>query len=243
MDVRDKVAIVTGASSGIGRAAARLLTQDGARVALVARSTDKLEALARELPGSLAVPADMTQESQIRAMVATATDHFGRVDILVNSAGRGYDAPIETTRPATFRQVFELDVVGPLIAMQAVIPIMRKQGGGVIVNISSGTALMTLPNMGGYSSLKRALSGLSLTAREELQGDHISVSVLYPYITATDFEKNTIKEDAGAVWEDAEDDHELPPPDSAEYAAEKILECIRGEQAQVFAHDWMRHIG
>ena len=78
--------------------------------------------------------------------------------------------------------------------MQQVIPIMRKQGGGTIINISSGTALMYLPNNGAYSSLKRALASISLTAREELKKDNIIVSVVYPYITLTNFEKNTIKD-------------------------------------------------
>ena len=119
-----------------------------------------------------------------------------------------------------FHCIFDLDVLGPVVAMQQVIPIMRKQGGGVIVNISSGLALMYLPGMSVYSSLKRALSHMSLTAREELKDDKIVVSVMYPYITATDFEENTIKapliEEEG---EQQEGEYEGAPfePDTAEY--------------------------
>jgi short-subunit dehydrogenase len=150
--VSGKVVIVTGASSGIGLATARLLSGKGAKVVLVSRSREKLDELSRELPDSLAVPADMTRISEIKGMVEQTVVHFGRVDVLINSAGQGYDAPVETTDIEILRRIFDLDVIGPLVAMQQVIPTMKKQGGGTIVNISSGTALMRLPNMGGYSA-------------------------------------------------------------------------------------------
>jgi short-subunit dehydrogenase len=121
--------------------------------------------------------------------------------------------------------------------MQQVIPIMRKHGEGAIINISSGTALMYLPNNGAYSASKRALAAISLTAREELKQDNITVSVVYPYITLTEFEKNTIK----ASGENEEEMGNAPfPPDSAEYAARKILEGIESGEAEIFAHDWMK---
>jgi short-subunit dehydrogenase len=242
MQIQGKVAIVTGASSGIGMALARLLSQNGAKVALAARSKDKLEALSKRLPDSLPVPTDTSQPEQVKQMVAQVKAHYGRVDILVNSAGQGYDAPLENIRLETFRYIFELDLVGPLVAMQAIIPIMRAQGEGAIVNISSGTALMYLPNMSPYSSLKRALAGLSLTARQELKDDGISVSVVYPYITATDFERNTLSDVKDeADW--GEDDGPFQPPDSAEYIAKKILEGIQNGEAEIFAHGWMRNRG
>lgn len=235
MNIKDNIVIVTGASSGIGLATAKLLTTKGARVALVARSREKLINLSKTLPDSLAVPADMTREADITDMVKNVWKHYGRIDILINNAGQGYDAPIEKIDSGVFRQLFNLDVVGPLVAMQYVIPIMRSQGGGMIVNISSGTALMALPNMSAYSSLKRALVGISLTAREELAKDHITVSVVYPYITLTDFEKNTIKEGK----EKEKGDSPFYPPDTAEFIAEKILQGIESEEAELFAHEWM----
>jgi short-subunit dehydrogenase len=210
-------------------------------VALVARSKEKLGKLAKELPGSLVIQADMTKEEEIKAMVKKVKDHFGRVDILINNAGQGYDASIENTDINEFHRLFDLDVVGPLIAMQQVVPIMRQQGGGVIVNISSGTALMALPNMSAYSSLKRALAGISLTANEELKEDKIVVSVVYPYITLTDFEKNTIKAKnvKEIQWED-DHDSDFQPPDSADYVAEKIAEGIENEETKIYVHDWMK---
>jgi len=239
MNIKDKIVIVTGASSGIGFATAKLLSKNGAKLALVARSKEKIEKLAKELKNSIALQTDMTKEDQVKEMVEKTKDHFGRIDVLVNNAGRGYDASIEKTDPEKYREIFNLNVIGTLVAMQEVIPIMRKQGEGIIVNISSGTALMYLPGMSAYSSTKRSISTMSLIAREELKKDKIIVSVVYPYITATDFEKNTLKEIEEYSEEEAGG---LRPPDSAEYVAEKILEVIKSGEAEQYAHDWMKNL-
>ena len=241
MDVKNRIVIVTGASSGIGLATAKLLAQKGAKLVLVSRSKEKLEKLSKEIPDSLAVPTDMTKIAEIKYMVERAQEHFGEIDVLINCAGQGYDAPVEKTNVKTLQYIFDLDLVGPLFAMQQVIPIMRRLGGGTIVNISSGTALMLLPYNGGYSSLKRALAHLSLTAREELEKDGIVVTVVYPYMTLTDFEKNTIKD---FVPQGGEEEGGGPPspPDTAEYIAQKIVEGIETGEAEVFAHDWMKKL-
>ena len=243
MNIADKVVIITGASSGIGLATARLLAGHGAKVALAARSRGKLNQLAVELPDSFAVPTDMRSVEDIRNMTEKVLRHFGRIDVLINCAGRGYDAPLEQIEIDKYRELFELDVVGPLIAMQLVIPTMRDQGGGMIVNISSGTSLMYLPNMSAYSSVKRALNSITLTAREELAKDNIVASVVYPYITLTDFDKNMlgVENDDFEQFE-ADADTNLPPPDSAEYVAGRILEVIETEEPEQFAHDWMKDL-
>ena len=128
--LRGKAAIVTGASSGIGLATARLLARYGVKVALVSRSKERLEALARELPGSAAIPADMTVIPQVKRMVRQAMARFGRLDILVNNAGRGYDAPVELIDVKTLRYIYDLNVIGPLVAMQQVIPLMKAREAG-----------------------------------------------------------------------------------------------------------------
>jgi short-subunit dehydrogenase len=146
---------------------------------------------------------------------------------------------VEKTDIDTFHYIFDLDVIGPLVAMQQVIPIMRKQGGGAIINLSSGTALMYLPNMSAYSASKRALAGISLTAREELKKDNITVGVVYPYITLTEFEKDTIK----APGDNREQGSSPFPADTADYVAQKILDGIESGEAEIFAHDWMKKMG
>jgi short-subunit dehydrogenase len=236
--LREKTAIVTGASSGIGLATARLLAENGVKVGLVSRSKGLLEEISGTLPGSRAIPADMTKVPQIRRMVNGMMKQFGRIDILVNNAGQGYDAPVEKTDPVTFRYIYDLNVIGPLVAMQQVIPIMRAQGAGSIINISSGTALMNLPGMSPYASSKRALAAISLAARQELATDNIVVSVVYPYITLTNFEKNTIR--AVPVQEDEQEPTGPFHPDTAEFVAEKIAGGIVNGEAEIFSHEWMK---
>jgi short-subunit dehydrogenase len=221
-------------------AAAKLLAGRGARLALVARSRERLVDLARELDGSMALPADLSRAEEAAGIVAAARRYFGRIDILVNNAGRGYDAPIERTEVDLVRSIFDLDFLASLLTMKAVIPIMREQGGGVIVNVSSGTALRHLPNMGAYSSIKGALASLSLTAREELKNDNIRVSVFYPYMTLTEFEDHTIKDPSLEEGVQAEGGYRPPPPDPVDLAAAKVPEAVEGEAAEVFAHDWMK---
>src|SRR6185437_7780582 len=184
MQINGHVFIITGASSGIGLATATALSGRGAKVALLASSTDALQQLAQKLPGSLPVTIDITQFDRLREAIGTVHQHYGRVDGLVNNAGRSYAASIEEIDPTLFDEIFHLNVLGPIIAMQAVIPLMRRQGGGSIVNINSGTAFMVLPQYSVYSSSKRALLGFSLTARAELEKDGIVVSEVYPFITA-----------------------------------------------------------
>src|SRR3990167_5501432 len=239
MIIQDKVAIVTGASSGIGEAAAKILTEHGAKVVLASRSLDKLQKISKTLTNSFVVQTDMMNEDEIKNMVNKTVEHFGRVDILVNNAGRGYDTLVENIDASSYIELFKLNLLAPLIAMQEAIPIMRRQSGGVIINLSSGTSLMDIPNIGAYSSLKRALNGLSLTAREELEKDNIKVCLIYPYITQTNFGKNVIGKSRDDNWMD---DETMMKADTPDYIAEKIVEAIESEEAETFAHDWMQKI-
>ncbi|MGO8670729.1 MAG: SDR family NAD(P)-dependent oxidoreductase [Capsulimonadaceae bacterium] len=240
MQIESSVIIVTGASSGIGLSTARLLAGRGARVALVARSAGVLESLAAELPGSLAVAADMTDFPAIRQAVRRISEHYGRVDGLVNNAGRAYDAAIEEIEPEVFDEIFHLNVLGPIVAMQVVIPHMRRRGGGSIVNINSGTALMRIPRYSVYSSSKRALVGISLTAREELARDNIAVSQVYPSVTATHFGANKMVAPPAGTSGRPEPRRDYSDGDSPEYIAEIIAKAIEEGGAEYFAHEGMR---
>jgi short-subunit dehydrogenase len=237
MEMNDGVFIVTGASSGIGLATAKALAGRGAKVALLARSTQALEAISAELPGSLAVTADMTDFEGVRQAVHKVHQHFGRIDGLVNNAGRSYAAAVEEIDPVLFDEIFHLNVLGPIIAMQTVIPVMRHQGGGSIVNVNSGTAFMAVPEYSVYSSSKRALLGFSLTARAELAKDGIAVSEVYPYITATNFGNNRMGNPAGGG-----PSSNYAAGDTPEFVAELILKAIEEGEAQYFANDRLRQL-
>jgi short-subunit dehydrogenase len=237
MQIDNRVFIVTGASSGIGLATANALADKGAKVALLARSTETLAELSATLPGSLAVTVDMTDFGGVRRAVAQVHQHYRRIDGLINNAGRSYAAAVEEIEPALFDEIFHLNVLGPIVAMQAVIPVMRGQGGGSIVNVNSGTAFMTVPEYSVYSSSKRALLGFSLTARAELAKDNIVVSEVYPFITATNFGKNRMGNPAGGGPRSSYADGDTP-----EFVANLILKAITEGEAQYFANDRLRQL-
>ncbi len=234
MQIPGTVAIITGASSGIGLATAQLFAQHGARIALASRSAATLTRLAGELADSFAIPTDMRDAASIRHMVEAVREHYGRIDLLINNAGQGMFAPAEQVDLEQYRQIMELNVYGPLLAMQAVIPVMRTQGGGMIVNISSNVSKMYIPGLAAYASTKYALNALTLTARAELANDNIRVSVMYPRLTATDFGRNAItsqgRNPAGGPAGSRRPG--MPTPDPVEEVAAKILEAVQTEVAE-----------
>jgi NAD(P)-dependent dehydrogenase (short-subunit alcohol dehydrogenase family) len=191
VDIQGKVIIVTGASSGIGLAIARRLTDEGARVVLAARNEERLRELEKELEGSMAMPTDVTDAEQATALISRTVGELGRVDVLVNSAGRTMAKPVELIDLDEYRDVLELNVVAPLRLMQLAIPPMRQRGGGAIINVSSQASTKYIPFIAGYASTKFALNNLSLTAREELAKDNIIISIIKPGIVDTDFGKHT----------------------------------------------------
>lgn len=234
MDVQDKIVIVTGASMGIGEATARVFAEAGAKVVLAARSADKLAAVAKGLPAqsdALVVPTDMTDQAQVKALVDKAIERFGRVDLLINNAGQSVVSPIANVNPDLYRQIIDLNIFGPLYAMQAAIPVMKAQGGGVIINISSNVSKMAIPGIGTYASTKYALNGLTLTARNELAADNIRVLLFHPGMTATNFGKNAIFDESMVGWRPS-GGGTMPQPDSAEDVARKILEAAINEPAE-----------
>jgi NADP-dependent 3-hydroxy acid dehydrogenase YdfG len=230
MEIDGAVCIVTGASSGIGAATARLLSGLGARVVLAARRAERLEALAAGLPGSLAVATDVTIPEQVQRLVTQTIDAYGRVDVLVNNAGQGLHVPLEELDPGDLRAVFELNVVAPLAGIQRVLPVMRAQSGGAIVNVSSATSLRVFPGLGGYSATKAALNMLSQVGRLEFAGSGIAVSVVYPSVTATEFHERLR---AGGIVSGGRG----IKPDPPELVGEAIAFAIRSGEAHVLVAD------
>ncbi len=235
MEVQGKVVIITGASMGIGEATARVFAEAGAKLVLAARSADKLAAVAQRLPAqaeTLIVPTDMTDQAQVKALIDKAYKRFGRIDILINNAGQSAVGSIAKVNPDHYRQIIELNLLGPLHAIQAVVPKMKEQGGGVIINISSNVSKMAIPEIGAYASTKYALNGLTLTARNELAADNIRVVLFHPGRTDTDFGKNAIREESlGKGWRPG-GDRPMTKPDSAEDVGRKILEAAINEPAE-----------
>ncbi len=223
MEIQDKVVIITGSSKGIGLATAKYLAEKGAKVVLNARDMDELTEAQKEVPNSFAVEADMRKPEDIKKLVDAAVEKFGRVDILINNAGQGMWTPVEKIALEDYKQLMELNVYAPLLMMQATIPVMRSQGGGTIVNIISNSAKLAIPGIAGYASTKYAVNCLTLTARQELEKDHIVVSGVYPIIAMTDFGKNSIVPEPEWFRHPGEKDPKLP-----HVTAEEIAEAVAG---------------
>jgi NADP-dependent 3-hydroxy acid dehydrogenase YdfG len=201
-------------------------------VVLVARREDRIRQLANELVGAVPVRCDVTDAGEVSAAVRTATDVFGRIDVLCNIAGQGLYAPLEQIDPDDFRAVLELNIVAPLVTMQAVLPIMRKQGSGSIVNVSSGITLSALPGSAAYGASKAGLSKLSAVARAELADAGIAVSTMDLFVTHAEFIESLRGETESAS--ELESSH-APKPQSPEQVAEVVLDLIKtgAEQADL----------
>jgi short-subunit dehydrogenase len=241
MDISGKIVILTGASAGIGLSTARLFSAKGAKVALVARSSGVLQALAEEFrqqgKEAFVRPTDMRDPKEIRAMVREAHQHFGQIDMLINNAGQAVAGTVEELDHELFQRILELNVWGPLHAMQAVIPLMRKAGGGLIMNVSSMVTKMFLPGLGGYAASKAALNLISGTARAELAPDNIRVVTMFPRMTSTDFGKNSL---GNSQLRQRQRDSGARPTmvvDTADQVAEKILEAAIQEPAEQYMEE------
>ncbi|NER98017.1 MAG: SDR family oxidoreductase [Symploca sp. SIO1B1] len=189
----EQVILITGASTGIGAALAQRLATEflGIRLVLAARNQEKLEAVATDCRKAgaevLVVPTDMAQLEQVQTLAQSALSKFGRVDALVNNAGYGQMGPVELIPPESTKQQFAVNFHGPLTLTQALIPTMRHQGSGRIINISSLGGLLAFPSGGMYSASKFALEALSDVLRMELEGFNIKVSVIEPGPVKTEF--------------------------------------------------------
>ena len=192
--LQGKVALVTGASSGIGDATARALAEAGADVAITARRIERLDVLARDLEKSgaraLAISADLVREDESRRVVAETEAHFGRLDILVNNAGVMLLAPVDGSDPQDWRHMLELNVLGPMVSSQAALAGMRARRGGHIVNIASTAGRIANANASGYAASKFALVAFTESLRREVFNDRIRVTVIEPGVVETELREH-----------------------------------------------------
>jgi len=185
----DKIALITGASTGIGQGIARLFAQEGAHLVLAARTQARLEAAAAELRAKgrrvLAIPTDVSKEAQVVALFQQTMATFGRLDILVNNAGIYAAAPLEEMSLETWQQVIDINLTGAFLCTREAMKIMKPQGGGRIINIGSIAAQMPRPHAAPYSCAKLALVALTKTTALEGRDFNVVASCLHPGNTAT----------------------------------------------------------
>jgi short-subunit dehydrogenase len=191
-----KVAVITGASMGIGEAIAKLFVDHDARVVLLSRDASRVEA-ARSRIGraeqTLALACDVRNREEIDRAIGLTVHHFQRIDVWVNNAGHGILDSVAAANMAAVRETFETNFFGTLESMQAVIPIMKQQGGGAIINISSVAGHIPLPYHAVYSATKFAMNALGKGARIELADFRINVLTVCPGYVNTPFAKNALK--------------------------------------------------
>jgi uncharacterized protein len=196
MKLKGKVAVVTGASMGIGEEIAKLFAREGAKLVLCSRDLARVEAARQRIgtgENAISVACDVSRRNQVDALMRAALAKFGRIDILINNAGFGLNDSLAELDMAQCRQLFETNLFGAMECMQAVIPIMRQQGGGDIVNISSVSGHIATPYMSVYAASKHGMQAMGRAARMELKKHNINVLTISPGYIATDFGKNMLK--------------------------------------------------
>jgi NADP-dependent 3-hydroxy acid dehydrogenase YdfG len=190
-DLSGKVAVVTGASSGIGQAAARLLVAEGVQVVLVARRRERIDALAAELgPNAVIITADVTDPAQVAAVFDQVRDRFGGLDLLFNNAGLGVNASFEKSDPADWTRMIDVNLYGVLHCTRGAIPLLRGRAGAMICSVSSVGGRYGVPNWSVYSATKFAVVGFHDALRKELGDEGIRVTVLEPGAARTEFGAN-----------------------------------------------------
>lgn len=197
----DAVVIITGASSGIGAATATQLAQRGARLSLLARSQARLEqvraiAKTRGANDALALACDLRDETQVENAVAATLEHYGRLDILINSAGLSLNGAVDGYSLDDWRTVIETNLTGTFLTCRAVLPTMKRQGGGQIINISSGAGRNGIKQMAAYCAAKFGVIGFTESLALEVRNDNIRVAVLLPGSVATNFSQTASRHEA-----------------------------------------------
>jgi short-subunit dehydrogenase len=226
--LRDRVVVVTGASSGIGEALAVELAARGARVALVARRADALEAVRAKIgDAAIAIAADVTRREDHARVVERTIAAFGHVDAYVNNAGRGITRKPSELTDADIDEMILVNVKSTLYGAQAVLPHFRSRGAGHVVNVSSLLGRVPLaPFRSAYAASKAAMNLLSASLRAELRPDNVLVSVVYPGIVQTDFGLNALH--------GGPDNRSLPGAQPVVEVAKVIADVIEHRTAEAY---------
>jgi NADP-dependent 3-hydroxy acid dehydrogenase YdfG len=179
-DLAEKVAIVTGAGRGIGRAIAERFAAEGAAVVLAARTGSELETVAKGLARALVVPTDVTDDAAVERLVARAVDELGGVDILVTAAGVAAFGPVADQRPRDWDAMLQVNLRAVMVCCRAVLPPMLARGRGSIINVASVAASRAIPGGAAYTATKAGVVGFSRVLAEELRAGGVRVGVLAP---------------------------------------------------------------
>ncbi|PQJ35351.1 oxidoreductase [Salinibacter sp. 10B] len=213
-NIEGKVVIITGASSGLGEAAARHLAAKGASVALAARRTERIEALAEEITEkggeALAVTTDVTEREQVQALVDHAVEAFGRVDVMLNNAGLMPLSPLDRLNVDEWDQMIDVNVKGVLYGIAAVLPYMEEQASGHIINVASVAGHVVSPGSAVYSATKHAVRALSEGLRQEVKDYGLRTTIISPGAVDTELPDTISEDDVAESVHGLYDAHAVP---------------------------------
>lgn len=201
-NIQGKVIVITGASSGLGEASARLLCAHGAKVVLGARRLERIQALAAELKASgadaLAVQTDVTQRDQVKALVEAAVEAYGRIDVMINNAGLMPHSPLDRLKIDDWDQMIDVNIKGVLYGIAAALPFMQKQMSGQFINVSSVAGHKVRPGGAVYAATKHAVLALSEGLRQEVKPYNLRTTVISPGAVATELPDSITEADVAA---------------------------------------------
>ncbi|MGB2940680.1 MAG: SDR family NAD(P)-dependent oxidoreductase [Candidatus Dormiibacterota bacterium] len=236
-EIGGKVAVVTGASKGLGAYIAETLFDHGLKVVVAARSASELEALTKRLDKqgqrTLAVTADVTKEADRTRLLDAARERFGQVDIIVNNAGTDHPQAFIDVDLDEARRMFDLNVMGTLALTQAVLPEMMARGSGHIVNIASVAGLAPTPFGSVYAATKHAVVGFTESLRWEMEGTGVSASVVCPYFVR----------EAGLYHDNTAGGESKVPTSSPQEVADAVVKAITGDKARVVVSPFIVKLG
>lgn len=213
-NIEGKVVVITGASSGLGEATARHLSELGATIVLGARRVDRIQALADEIKKNggkaLAVATDVTKREQVKALVDAAVKEYGRIDVLLNNAGLMPQSPLERLKIDDWNQMIDVNIKGVLYGIAAALPYMKDQKSGHIINVSSVAGHLVRPGGVVYSATKHAVRVISEGLRQEVKEYNLRTTIISPGAVATELPNSITEEDIAKGTKDFYEYYAIP---------------------------------
>jgi NADP-dependent 3-hydroxy acid dehydrogenase YdfG len=227
-NIEGKVIVITGASSGLGEATAKLLAEQGASVVLGARRTERIKSLAEEINGNggkaLAITTDVTELDQVKKLVDQAVEGFGSVDVMINNAGLMPFSPLERLKVDEWNQMIDVNIKGVLNGIAAAIPYMKEKKSGHFINVSSVAGHVVVPGGVVYCATKHAVRAISEGLRKEVKPYNIRTTIISPGAVATELTDSIKEEDIAAEMEQYYEEYAIPADSFARAVAYVVSE-------------------